>query len=90
MLTFDQWIDLVNARVQARLAPAVRTEELSWDGALWVGSRRNAAAAMNADGTTANITCDGASPFTVAYREPQGDPDVVGDRIAAQLSGSAS
>jgi hypothetical protein len=89
MLTFDQWIDAVNARVHARLSSAVRTEELSWDGALWVGARRNAAAAMNDDGNTAKITCDGASPFTVAYREAQGAPEVVGDRIAAELAGKA-
>ena len=90
MLTFDQWIDAVNARVHARLAPAVRTEELSWDGAWWVGADRNAAVAMNDDGATAKITCDGTTPFTVAYREPAGDPVLVADRIVAELVGSAN
>ncbi len=89
MLTFDQWVDAVNARVHARLAPRVRTEELSWDGAWWVSDKRNAAASMDDDGTTARISCDGAEPFTVAYRESQGDPVLVGDRIVAELTGSA-
>jgi len=89
MLTFDQWVDAVNARVQARLAPRVRTEELSWDGAWWVSEKRNAAASMDDDGTTDRITCDGAAPFSVAYREPQGDPVLVGDRIVAELAGTA-
>ncbi len=88
MLTFDQWIDAVNARVRSRLAGAVRTEELSWDGAWWVGTERNATAAMTADGTAAKISCDGSRPFTVAYREPAGDPALVGDRIAAELAGT--
>ncbi len=88
-MTFDQWIDAVDARVKTRLASTVRTQELSWDGAWWVGGDRNAVAAMNDDGTTAKITCDGATPFTVAYREPQGDPVLIGDRIAAELAGTA-
>jgi len=89
MLTFDQWIDAVNARVRARLADAVHTAELSWDGAWWVGAERNATAAMAEDGTTAKISCDGSSPFIVAYREPAGDPALVGDRIVAELAGTA-
>jgi hypothetical protein len=44
---------------------------------------------MDDDGTTARISCDGAEPFTVAYRESQGDPVLVGDRIVAELTGGA-
>jgi hypothetical protein len=37
-MTFDQWIDSVNAQVRAKLGNQVRTEELSWDSAMWVSA----------------------------------------------------
>ena len=86
MLTFDQWIDAVNQRVKARLSGSVSTQELSTDGAWWIGAGGNAAAALAEDGETAKISCDGTRPFSVVFREPQGDPAVVGDRIADRLS----
>ena len=88
MLTFDQWIDAVNQRVKTRLAGTVSTQELSNDGAWWVAGSGNAAATLADDGVTAKISCDGAGPFSVAFRDPQGDPAAIGDRIAGHLSAS--
>jgi len=34
-MTFDQWIDAVNVQVHVHLGDSVRTEELSWDSAMW-------------------------------------------------------
>ncbi len=90
ILTFDQWIDAVNERVQARLAPSVRTQELSWDGAWWVGAAGNVAVALDDDGETAKVSCDGGNRFTIAFRDAQGDPAIVGDRIAGELAKQVS
>ncbi len=87
MLTFDQWIDAVNDRVKARLTSDVSTQELSNDGAWWIGASGNVAAALDDDGRTAKFSCDGGSRFTVAFREPQGDAVLIGDRVADQLAG---
>ena len=86
-LTFDQWIDAVNDRVKARLSAGVRTQELSWDGAWWVGATGNVAASLDDDGSTAKFSCDGGETFAVAFREPNGDATLVGDRVADRLAG---
>jgi len=33
----DQWIDAVDGTVRRQLGRDVRTEEISWDSAMWVG-----------------------------------------------------
>ena len=52
----------------------------------WIGAGGNAAASLADDGTTARISCDGGNRFSVAFREPRGDPALVGDRIADELA----
>jgi len=48
-MTFDKWIDSVNDQVRGRLGDRVRTEELSWDSAMWVGQNGTAVATMTDD-----------------------------------------
>jgi hypothetical protein len=85
-VTFDQWIDAVNAQVRTRLGPAVQTRELSWDSAWWVSRAGNAVAALADDEQTAKITFDGGGNLALAFRLPEGDPVTVGAQIAERLT----
>jgi hypothetical protein len=85
-MTFDQWIDAVNAQVRAKLGNQVRTEELSWDSAMWVSSRGTAVAALSDDDeTTAKLFFDGGDKMSLAFRSPEGTPDIVSSAIARRL-----
>ena len=83
-MTFDQWIDQVNAGVKARLGTQVRTEELGSDSAMWAGPNGTAVASVADDETTARLWIDGQAREEFSFRNRQ--PEVVGDRIAQQLS----
>jgi hypothetical protein len=85
-MTFDQWIDAVNAQVRTRLGNQVRTEELSWDSALWVSSNGTAVAALAEDGTTAKLSFDGGDRLSVAYAQPEAAPEIVGAKIVEHLA----
>jgi hypothetical protein len=85
-MTFDQWIDAVNVQVRARLGSDVRTEELSWDSAVWKSVRGGTAvAALADDGVTAKVFFDGGDKMTLGFAGPDASPDILGAAIAKRL-----
>lgn len=87
-MTFDQWIDAVNAGVKSRLGHEVRTEELSWDSALWVGSAGTAVASVDAENASvASLLFDGGDRVSLDIRQPEATPDLVSDMIVGRLAG---
>ena len=84
-MTFDQWIDSVNAEVHGRVGQ-VRTEELSWDSAHWVAEGGHVVAALDETETTAVIDFDNGERLAVPFRSLEGNPEVIGRTIAAHLT----
>jgi hypothetical protein len=85
-MTFDQWIDAVNAAVHNRLGNRVRTEELSWDSAMWVSTTGTAVASLaDEDASTAKLYFDGGDKMSLAFQQPEGAPEIVSATIAARL-----
>ncbi len=82
-MTFDQWIDAVDAGVRSRLGSGVRTEELSWDSAMWVADGGTAVAALQDDESTAKLSFDHGDPLAMSVARTQ--PDEAASRIAARL-----
>jgi hypothetical protein len=82
-MTFDQWIDAVDAQVRDRLGPQVRTEELSWDSAMWVGGAGTVVAALQDDEATAKLSFDQGDSLSV--RVDQTRPEVVAGTIVERL-----
>ncbi|HEV3087851.1 MAG TPA: hypothetical protein VGX96_11555 [Candidatus Elarobacter sp.] len=82
-MTFDQWIDAVDAQVRGRLGRQVRTEELSWDSAMWVGGAGTVVAALQDDETTAKLSFDQGDSLSV--RVDQTRPEVVAGTIVERL-----
>jgi hypothetical protein len=85
-MTFDQWIDAVNAGVRSRLGDGVRTEELSWDSAIWVSAAGTAVATVSDDEATAKLFFDQGDKYSVDYRLPAADPELISAMIAGRLS----
>jgi hypothetical protein len=85
-MTFDQWIDAVNAGVRSRLGESVRTEELSWDSAIWVSAAGTAVAQIADDETTAKLSFDEGDKYAVDYRLPAAAPELISALIAGRLS----
>jgi hypothetical protein len=83
-VNFDQWIDAVNAQVRTRLGSGVKTQELSWDSAWWVGASGNIVASLADDEKTVNIVCDGGEKLVLTHQE--NDPATVGNQIADRLA----
>ncbi len=84
-MTFDQWIDSVNDQVRARLGGDVRTQELSWDSAHWVSKHGNVVAALDDSETIAKISFDNGERLSIAFQQPEGKPELVGETIAQRL-----
>jgi hypothetical protein len=84
-MNFDQWIDSVNDQVHARLGRQVRTEELSWHSAHWVSAERDVVASLDENETAATIAFDNGERMTVAFQQPSGAPEIVGQAIAQHL-----
>jgi hypothetical protein len=84
-MNFDQWIDSVNDQVHARLGTQVRTQELSWDSAHWVSKAGNVVASMNESETDATISFDNGDKLSVAFGQPSGAPEIIGETIAQHL-----
>ncbi len=82
-MTFDQFVDAVDAQVHNRLGTSVRTAELSWDSAVWVG-RNGTATAEAADNDAARLTFDNGETLSVSVNQP----DVAGAKIAERLVGA--
>ena len=84
-MNFDQWIDSVNDQVHARLGREVRTQELSWDSAHWVSAAGNVVASLDTSETGATISFDIGEKLAVAFQQPSGAPEIVGEAIAKHL-----
>jgi hypothetical protein len=84
-MTFDQWIDSVNDQVRARLGNNVRTQELSWDSAHWVSKAGNVVAALDNSETSATISFENGDKMSVAFKQAEGSPEIVGETIANRL-----
>jgi hypothetical protein len=82
-MTFDQWIEAVDSQVRGRLGRAVRTEELSWDSAMWVGSGGTVVAALQDDETTAKFSFDAGDSLAVKMDETR--PEVAAGTIVERL-----
>ncbi len=85
-MTFDQWIDAVNTGVRTRLGTAVRTEELSWDSAIWITKIGTAVATVADDELTAKLTFDEGDKYCVDFRKPAASPEVISAMIAGRLA----
>lgn len=84
-MTFDQWIDAVDAQVRRRLGGQVRTEEISWDSAMWVGSAGTVVAALDENETGATISFDNGEKVSVPFQRPEAAPEIVSWTIAHHL-----
>ena len=85
-MTFDQWIDSVNDQVRGRLGQHVRTEELSWDSAMWVGQSGTVVAKLDESENCATLSFDDGEHLSLAFRQPEGSPAKASDAIVARLS----
>jgi hypothetical protein len=85
VMNFDQWIDSVNDQVHARLGRQVRTEELSWDSAHWVSPAGNVVASLDQSEQGATISFENGEKMSVAFQQPSGAPEIVGEAIAQHL-----
>lgn len=85
-MTFDQWINAVNTGVRSRLGNNVRTEELSWDSAIWVGPAGTAVASVADDESTAKLFFDEGDKYAVDIRLPAAAPELISAMIAGRLS----
>lgn len=85
-MTFDKWIDAVNVAVRASLGDTVRTEELGWDSALWVGPAGTAAAALGDDEKTARFVFDRGEHATFAFADGAVSPESAGAAVVEHLT----
>ncbi len=84
-MSFDKWIDAVNAGVHTRLGKQVRTEELSWDSAMWVTSAGTAVASVANDESTAKLFFDGGERMSVDIRQPEASPELISELIVGRI-----
>jgi hypothetical protein len=82
-MTFDQWIDAVDGTVRSRLGRDVRTEELSWDAAMWVGKGGTVVAALQDDEATAKFSFDAGAPLSLSIA--QTPPELAAHEVIARL-----
>jgi hypothetical protein len=82
-MTFDQWIEAVDGQVRNRLGREVRTEELSWDSAMWVGRAGTVVAALQDDEATAKLSFDAGDSLSLVIAQTQ--PDVAAGTIVERL-----
>jgi hypothetical protein len=84
-MTFDQWIDSVNDQVRGRLGDRVRTEELSWDSAIWVGKAGTVVAKLDDTESAATLSFDNGERLSLAFQKPEGSPAKASDAIVSRL-----
>ena len=87
-MTFDQWVDAVDAQIHRRLGPSVRTEELGWDSAMWVGSGGTVVAALQDDERTAKLSFDEGD--SMAFPIAEAPTDAIAMTIAARLNAKSA
>jgi hypothetical protein len=85
-MTFDQWIDAVDTQVRSRLGHDVRTEELSWDSAMWVGTGGTVVAALQDDERTAKLSFDAGESLSlnVASTRPDAAAGTIVERLGSR------
>lgn len=83
-MTFDQWVEAVDARVHGRLGAGVRTGEISWDSAMWLGKARTVVAALQDDEKSAKLSFDAGDSVLVDLDKTR--PDVAAATIVARLA----
>jgi hypothetical protein len=85
-MTFDQWVEAVDAQVRGRLGRGVRTEELSWDSAMWVGSGGTVVAALQDDEATAKFSFDAGDSLSLSFEKtlPEVAAGTIVERLAAR------
>ena len=83
-MTFDQWVDAVDAKIHHRLGSDVRTEELGWDSAMWVGKGGTVVAALLDDEATAKLSFDAGDSLSLPIDETR--MDAVAGTIAERLN----
>ena len=83
-MTFDQFVDAVDAQVHNTLGTSVRTAELSWDSAVWVGRNGTAVAESADNDQAARLTFDNGETLSVSLNQPE----VAGAQIAQRLVGA--
>jgi hypothetical protein len=82
-MTFDQFVDAVDAQVRGRLGTSVRTAELSWDSAVWVGKGGTATAeAADDDDAAVRLTFDNGESVSVSVSQPDAASATIADRLA--------
>jgi hypothetical protein len=82
-MTFDQWIEAVDAQVRGRLGRDVRTEELSWDSAMWVGSAGTVVAELQDDEATAKLSFDAGDSLSLSIGATR--PEIAAGTIVQRL-----
>ena len=82
-MTFDQWIEAVDAQVRSRLGREVRTEELSWDSAMWVGRAGTVVAAIQDDEATAKLSFDAGDSLSLGIAQTL--PEIAAGTIVERL-----
>ena len=88
-MTFDKWIDAVNTGLHERLGTDVRTEELSWDSAMWVVATSTVVASIADDEATASILFDGGERISANLRDAASTPRAMVDLIVRHLTVTA-
>ena len=82
-MTFDQWVEAVDTQIRGRLGRGVRTEELSWDSAMWVGAGGTVVAALQDDEATAKLSFDAGDSLSLNFERTQ--PEVITGTIVERL-----
>ena len=80
-MTFDQFVDAVDAQVHDRLGTSVRTAELSWDSADWVGRKGTVVAEASDDESAVRLSFDDGETVSI----PVNQPELAGKTIAERL-----
>jgi hypothetical protein len=80
-MTFDQWVEAVDTQVHGRLGTSVRTAELSWDSAVWVGRGGTAVAELSDNDAGVRLSFDNGE--TVSH--PLASPELASEKIASTI-----
>ncbi len=82
-MTFDQWIDAVDAQLHGRLGAAVKTTELSWDSAMWVYGRDTAVASVDDNEKTATVSFENGEKLSFGLTAPEAASAMIAGKLSA-------
>lgn len=81
-MTFEQFVDAVDAQIHNRLGTSVRTAELSWDSAVWVGKGGTATAeAADTEAAQARLTFDNGESVSFPISQPEAASAAIAQRL---------